>query len=295
MNYQHHIILPTHVLFALDERPLFLLGQLGRQAGPPLDIVDVLLEGVLGDDFADEVPDLVALLGAQQDEAAGGVHEEEAHAADHQVLLGELEGQGAPALLALPADQAQGELALLGTLLGGVVEGEEAAVACQDHPVLQVVPELAGLGDLDRLVPEEDVVEGDDEADIDPALGGLVLADDGEAVVVPVPADAVHLLTHLHAANLERLFLAQQVAHLYHRREVVLLYELPQRDRHPVTPLRHEDFPALRMLAPDTLPALLQNRLSGVNLKQVLRMALVKRIRLTMLWSDCMLGIYWQY
>lgn len=89
----HFFVFLTDLLLAVDQSTLFLIRQLSYKTGSPVDVEDVLLESVLGDDLTDEVPNLVALFSSQKNETARGVHVEEVHTVDNQVLLGKFEGK----------------------------------------------------------------------------------------------------------------------------------------------------------------------------------------------------------
>lgn len=66
----HFFVFASHLLLAIQKGTLLLLGQLVEESWTPLDVEDCLLEGVLCDDFSDEVPDLVTLFSSEQYEAA---------------------------------------------------------------------------------------------------------------------------------------------------------------------------------------------------------------------------------
>jgi hypothetical protein len=104
----HLFVLLSDFLLAIEQSLLFVFWKLDEESGSPLHIEDVLLKGVLGDDFSDEVPDLVTLLCAEEDESAGLIDVEEVHAADNEVLLGEFEVEHTLSLLfVLTSDHTQ--------------------------------------------------------------------------------------------------------------------------------------------------------------------------------------------
>lgn len=76
------VFLPDFLL-AFDESALLFFGKLSHDSRSPLDVEDVLLEGILGDDFSNEVPNLVSLFSAQQNEATRVVNVEEVHSAHY--------------------------------------------------------------------------------------------------------------------------------------------------------------------------------------------------------------------
>lgn len=67
------LVFLADVFLVLEEGFFVFFGQSYGHPRAPLDIVDAFLEGVFGDDFSDEVPDLVAFFGAEEDEPSRGV------------------------------------------------------------------------------------------------------------------------------------------------------------------------------------------------------------------------------
>lgn len=102
------LVLLADVLLIFQQLLLFSERKSVEHARTPLNIMDVLLEGILGDYLAYEVPDLISLVSAQQYKPAGGVDMEEVHAVDHQILFGELKSKCLlPLLLLFLDDHAQ--------------------------------------------------------------------------------------------------------------------------------------------------------------------------------------------
>ena len=115
---------------------------------------------------------------------------------------------------------------------------------------MQVVSDLARLHNFQRFIPESNFIERHNESHIDAFFGGLVLTDHCEAIVLPVPTDAVDFLLHLQTADLQRLLFLKQVADLDGSSIVILLYEFTQSDSHPVSALRNENLSIFCVLAP---------------------------------------------
>ncbi len=90
--------------------------------------MDTLLEGVFGDNLANEVPDLVPAFSSKQDESSRGIHLEEGHAIDHETLFGELEAEPLLFVFVFFGDDSQAEPALFCTFFSDVVQGKEGSI-----------------------------------------------------------------------------------------------------------------------------------------------------------------------
>lgn len=209
--------------------------------------MDALLEGVFGDDFSDEVPDLVAFFGAEEDEPSGGVEVEEGHAIDHEVMFGEFEGV---AFLLILGDDSEAEPAFFCAFFSDVVEGEEGAVVGQFNSVLQVILDFSDLLHFEGLVPGRYFKEVHNEPEVDAALYGLVFEDHGHPVVDAVETDVPHVLAELYTADLEVLVALEQTGYLNCSCEVPFFHEFFERDRHPLSLLAHENFTVFGVFAP---------------------------------------------
>lgn len=173
--------------------------------------MDVFLESIFSDNFSNKIPDLEGFLSSKKYESPGWINIEEAHSIDHDVLLDEVEWDSFAFIFGvfgcLFVDYSKGNLSFLRAVLWNVVKWEERSIFSEDNSVLEVVPDLMHLNDLNVSIFDAYLIKLDNVSDIDSFFGCLVFMDNCKSIIVPIPWNVSNLLTDLHRCDFQRLFL----------------------------------------------------------------------------------------